>query len=335
MHTAVRSLVGMAGLVLAVASGGLATAAQQTTEYDITEPAMGCEEAHRITRRALERLHYKVADGPPATDTGSTIAAQRMGFWGEPEPVSVAISCTADGVQLVPRAAIPPCEQANRIMRKAVEKTGYAVTTYQPAALGGRGRIRGEKPEQEPLELIITCEVERNRVIIDTSSESPLMAADAGFYDAFSDFQRGFYAMFRAVVDEFAYRQSAYHQTQVANMDQVQIGIVPMLPTDVKRQFGDSLTALLPVRITLFNSTTSAYVLETDNIVLLADSGRRVKPAAPSEHTLPQPPLANLTLPPGGYVEGYLFYPSGVYTGARGFLTEQQGQEREGFSVQF
>ncbi len=335
MHTAVRSLVGMAGLVLAVASGGLATAAEQTTEYDITETKMGCEEAHRITRRALERLHYKVADGPPATDTGSTISAQRMGFWGEPEPVSVAISCTADGVQLVPRAAIPPCEQANRIMRKAVEKTGYAVTTYQPAALGGRGRIRGEKPEQEPLELIITCEVERNRVIIDTSSESPLMAADAGFYDAFSDFQRGFYAMFRAVVDEFAYRQSAYHQTQVANMDQVQIGIVPMLPADIKRQFGDSLTALLPVRITLFNSTTSAYVLETDNIVLLADSGRRVKPAAPSEHTLPQPPLANQTLPPGGYVEGYLFYPSGVYTGARGFLTEQERQEREGFSVQF
>ncbi len=335
MHTAVRSLVGMAGLVLAVASGGLATAAEQTTEYDITETKMGCEEAHRITRRALERLYYKVADGPPATDTGSTISAQRMGFWGEPEPVSVAISCTADGVQLVPRAAIPPCEQANRIMRKAVEKTGYAVTTYQPAALGGRGRIRGEKPEQEPLELIITCEVERNRVIIDTSSESPLMAADAGFYDAFSDFQRGFYAMFRAVVDEFAYRQSAYHQTQVANMDQVQIGIVPMIPADIKRQFGDSLTALLPVRITLFNSTTSAYVLETDNIVLLADSGRRVKPAAPSEHTLPQPPLANQTLPPGGYVEGYLFYPSGVYTGARGFLTEQERQEREGFSVQF
>lgn len=335
MHTAVWSLVGLVGLVLAVAGGGLATAAQQTTEYDITETKMGCEEAHRITRRALERLHYKVADGPPATDTGSTISAQRMGFWGEPEPVSVAISCTTDGVQLAPRAQIPPCEQANRIMRKAVEKTGYAVTTYQPAALGGRGRIRGEKPEQEPLELIITCEVERNRVIIDTSSESPLMAADAGFYDAFSDFQRGFYAMFRAVVDEFAYRQSAYHQTQVANMDQVQVGIVPMIPADITRQFGDSLTALLPVRITLFNSTTNAYVLDTDNIVLLADSGRRVKPAAPSEHTLPQPPLANQTLPPGGYVEGYLFYPSGVYTGARGFLTEQQRQEREGFSVQF
>ena len=105
MHTAVWSLVGTAGLVLAVVGGGPATAAQQTTEYDITEPAMGCEEAHRITRRALERLHYKVADGPPAPDTGSTLSARRMGFWGEPEPVSVAISCTADGVQLAPRAA--------------------------------------------------------------------------------------------------------------------------------------------------------------------------------------------------------------------------------------
>ena len=313
---------------------------EQTTEFDINEPQMGCEEAHRITRRALERLYYKVADAPPPADTGrqhvpSTITAQRMGFWGEPEPVSVTISCTADGVRVAPRARIPPCEQANRIMRKAVEKAGYAVTTYRPAALGGVGRIRGEQPGQKPLELTIACEVERNRVIIDTSSESPLMAAGSGFYDALSDFQRGFEAMFRAVVDEFAYLQSPHHQTQVANMDQVQIGIVPLLPADVTRQLGDMPAELLAVRITVFNSTTDAYLLETDNIVLLADSGRRVKPASASEHTLPQPPLANQTLAPGAYIEGYLFYPAGVYTGARGFLTEQRGREREGFSVLF
>lgn len=308
---------------------------EQTKEYDITEPQMGCEEAHQITRRALERLYYKVADAPPTADAGSTIKAQRMGFWGEPEPVSVEISCAADGVYLAPRATIPPCEQANRVMRKAVEKAGYAVTTYRPATLGGVGRIGGEKPDQEPLDLIITCEVERNRVTIDTSSESPLMAAGGGFYDAFSDFQRGFYAMFRAVVDEFAYRQSPHHQTQVANMDQVQIGVVPLIPPDIKRQFGDTLTELLPVRITVFNSTPDVYLLETDNIVLLADSGQRVKPATTSEHTLPQPPLANQTLTPGAYVEGYLFYPAGVYTGARGVLIEQRRQEREGFSVLF
>ena len=327
---------------------------EQTTQYDISEPHMSCEEAHRITRRALERLYYKVADTSPPADTDigrservirsrerrhvhslSTITAQRLGFWGETEPVSVKISCTADGVHLAPRAAIPPCEQANRIMRKAVEKAGYAVTTYQPAALGGVGRIRAEKPEQEPLDLTIACEVERNRVIIDTSSESPLMAAGSGFYDAFSDFQSGFATMFQAVVDEFAYRQSPHHQSQVANLDQVQIGIVPLLPADMTRQFGDMPAGLLAARITVFNSTTDIYLLETDNIVLLADSGRRVKPASPSEHALPQPPLANQTLTPGAYVEGYLFYPAGVYAGARGFLTEQRRQEREGFSVLF
>jgi hypothetical protein len=363
MQKAVRNLVLIAGVIMAVGGCGQDTeqgvkqgveqtkesdvaepqmgreevhqGVDQTKEYDITETQMGCDEAHQITRRALERLYYKVADAPPTTDTGSTIKGQRMGSWGEPEPVSVEISCTADGVHLAPRAAIPPCEQANRVMRKAVEKVGYAVTTFEPATLGGVGRIRGEKPEQEPLDLTIACEVERNRVIIDTSSESPLMAAGGGFYDAFSDFQRGFYAMFRAVVDEFAYRQSPHYQAQVANMDQVQIGVVPLIPADIQRQFGDPLTELLPVRITVFNSTTNAYLLETDNIVLLADSGQRVKPAAASEHALPQPPLANQTLTPGAYVEGYLFYPAGEYTGARGFLIEQKHQEREGFSLLF
>ncbi len=337
MRKAVQNLIGIAGVVIAVSGYGQdkEPGVEQTKEYDITKPQMGCDEAHQITRRALERLYYKVADTPPAADTGSIMKAQRMGFWGETEPVSVEISCTADGVHLAPRAVIPPCEQANRVMRKAVEKVGYTVTTYQPASLGGVGRIRGEKPEREPLDLTIVCEMERNRVIIDTSSESPLMAAGAGFYDAFSDFQRGFYAMFWAVVDEFAYRQSPYHQTQVANMDQVQIGVVPLIPGDVKRQFGEMLTELLPVRVTVFNSTTNVYLLETNNIVLLADSGQRVTPATASEHALPGPPLANQMLTPGSYVEGYLFYPAGVYTGARGFLIEQRHQEREGFSVLF
>ena len=174
----IRGTLLAAGGVMGFAAWGEAQekVLQQTKEYDITEAKMSCQEAHKVTRRALERLHYKVTDLPPTTEKGGTIKGQRMGFWGELEPVSVEISCNADGSHIAPRAEIPPCEQANRVMRKAVEEGGYTVRTFKPASLGGVGQIKGEKDGQDPVSLTISCEVERNRVTVDTSSDSPLLA---------------------------------------------------------------------------------------------------------------------------------------------------------------
>lgn len=317
------------------ASPAESTAKEQTTEYDLSEPKMSCAEADKITRRALERLHYKITDAPqPPADTGGDIKGIRLGFWGEKEPVSVKISCGPDGAQITPRAGIPPCEQANRVMRKAVEDSGYEVSLFKPAPLGGAGMVKGKKEGKDPVSVTITCAVERNRVMVDTSSDSPLLE-NSTFYQAFSDFQRGFYAMFKAVVDEFAYLESPAHQSKVAQMDQVQIGVVPLIAADIKREFGDKAKEVIPVRITVFNSTTSAYLLEADKIVLLSDSGKRVKPMQESNHALPGPVLPNQTVTPGAYVEGHLFYPPGAYTGARGSVVEQENKEREGFSIQF
>lgn len=308
---------------------------EQTKEYDITEPKMSCDEANTITQRALERLHYKVIKVQPASvEKAGMVKGQRLGFWGEQEPVSVEITCGETGVHLAPRAEIPPCEQANRIMRKAVEDSGYTVTNFKPASLGGAGMVKGKREGKAPVSVTIHCAVERNRVVVDTASDSPLLEK-SGFYQAFSDFQRGFYAMFRAVVDEFAYKKSAAYQSKVANMDQIQIGIVPLIPADVDKELGDKAKEVVPVRVTIFNSTTTAYHLESDKITLLAKSGKRVKPIPSSDQTLPAPALPDQTVTPGAYVEGYLFYPPGAYTGARGFLVEQERQEREGFSVEF
>ncbi len=311
------------------------TAKEQTTEYDLSEPKMSCAEADKITRRALERLHYKITGDPKTpTDMGGEVKGTRLGFWGEEEPVSVKISCDPDGAYIAPRTEIPPCEQANRIMRKTVEDSGYEVSLFKPAPLGGAGMVKGKKEGQEPVAVTITCAVERNRVMVDTNSESPLLE-NRNFYQAFSDFQRGFYAMFKAVVDEFAYLQSPAHQNKVAKMNQVQIGVVPLIAADIKREFGDKAKEVTPVRITVFNSTTSAYLLEADKIVLLSNSGKRVKPMTESDQALPGPALSSQTVTPGAYVEGYLFYPPGAYTGARGSFVEQENKEREGFSIQF
>ena len=310
-------------------------AREQTTEYDMNEPKMSCAEADKITRRALKRLHYKITDSPEHTvETDSEIKGIRLGFWGEIEPVSVKISCDPDGAHIAPRATIPPCEQANRIMRKTVEDSGYEVSLFKRAPLGGAGMVKGKKEGEDPVAVTITCAVERNRVIVDISSESALLQ-NRNFYQAFSDFQRGFYAMFKAVVDEFAYQKSSAYQSKVANMNQVQVGVVPLIAADIQREFGDKVKEFTPIRITVFNSTTSTYRLEADKIVLLSDSGERVKPMKDSDQTLPGPDLSDQTLTPGAYVEGYLFYPPGAYTGARGSFMEHDNKEREGFSIQF
>ena len=82
----------VASFVIGCVGVGESTAKEQTTEYDLTEPKMSCAEADKVTRRALERLYYKVTDAPKTpADTGGEIKGIRLGFWGEKEPVSVKI----------------------------------------------------------------------------------------------------------------------------------------------------------------------------------------------------------------------------------------------------
>ena len=74
-------VIGAVGVGESTAASAVAnTAKEQTTEYDLSEPKMSCAEAGKITRRALERLHYKVTDAPqPLADTGGDITGIRLG----------------------------------------------------------------------------------------------------------------------------------------------------------------------------------------------------------------------------------------------------------------
>ena len=82
------------------------------------------------------------------------------------------------------------------------------------------------------------------------------------------------------------------------------------------------------------NATAHAYTLKADKVTLQAASGERVKPLEASDDT-PTPVLISQTIAPGANVRGYLSYPPGSYTGARGFLIQEQTQSNEGFSVNF
>ena len=88
------------------------------------------------------------------------------------------------------------------------------------------------------------------------------------------------------------------------------------------------------VEVEISNATAHAYTLKADKVTLRAASGERVKPLEASDDT-PTPVLISQTIVPGANVRGYLSYPPGSYTGARGFLIQEQTQSNEGFSVNF
>ena len=88
------------------------------------------------------------------------------------------------------------------------------------------------------------------------------------------------------------------------------------------------------VEVKINNGTDRAYLIKANKVSLRAESGERVRPLEASEES-PTPVLTDQTIAPGAEVRGYLSFPPGSYTGARGFLIEERTQANEGFSVDF
>ena len=94
----------------------------------------------------------------------------------------------------------------------------------------------------------------------------------------------------------------------------------------------DSENFVVEVRIN--NGTDRAYLIKANKVSLRAESGERVRPLEVSEDS-PTPVLTDQTITPGAEIRGYLSFPPGSYTGARGFLIEERTQANEGFSIDF
>jgi hypothetical protein len=298
-------------------------------KYPIIDAALTCEQANRVSYRAVERLGYKVASLTPATaEQAGEIKGIREGVWGEQEPVTVKVTCPADGPHVDAHPDIAPCEQGNRISRFAIERQGYEVKEFTPAAMGKAGIVKGEKKGSAPLVITLFCS--RNEgVVMETSMDSPLLK-NKDFFLAISDFERGFFAMFKGerslIVSD---------QAPVLAGTQIQVMIKPLSSVESKIIFGADVMAVLPVQIEITNPTKRSYQVEADQVVLLTGSGRRVKPLTTSDKAFPAPAFTSKTIAPQSGAKGYLYFPPGTYTGARGALVEEQSQEREGFEVQF
>ncbi len=184
------------GIVAGVCALAFAGYTPKPRPYAIFAPSLSCEQAQQLAHRVVERLGYAATSPAPANESrASIIRGKREGVLG-PETVTVTITCGADGVHVNAEADVPPCEQANRIVRRTVERLGYTVTSHTPAAYGQRGVIKGtryEGREQDTVMLTITCDADA--VYVDTRSDSPVVAS-TDFTAAITDFRRGFFALF-------------------------------------------------------------------------------------------------------------------------------------------
>ena len=298
-----------------------------TDEYDVIDPDMRCEDANRFSVRAVERLGYEVTAFAPATDDAQgRIEAKQMGRWGGEENVSVAIACGPNGARMIPRSDVTPCEQANLVMHQAVKSSGFTITSYTPASLLHAGRIIGEKEGAEPTSVTITCYIERNRVEMETGEDSPVLK-NVDFYQALTDFHLGFFTAFNKLEERLA--------SNPADQDRLYVALRPLNVVDNQVVFGTKELDVLPLKVNISNPTRQTYLLETQRIALVDASGKRVKPISEGEAAFPAPSLTDRAIGPGANIQGYLYYPPGTYTGARGSLADQRNQEREGFSVEF
>ena len=222
------------------------------------------------------------------------------------------------------------CEQANRIAYRIVKDGGYISTglTLASAATQGvltgtksRGEIKGVQTRaagEDTVAVRITCGTDGVRAV--------------GYYG------KGPNSMNTGFPEYFAVRFSAMAELAEQGdapppADQTQVIVTPLKGFDAVLEFGAPVQAVLPVRVEATNTTARAYTLDIKQIILLTPTRERIAPLAENESTFPAPSLSSQTLLPGARITGYLYYPEGAYTGARGFLVEKDSKEREGFSA--
>lgn len=184
-----KSLLLIGGITAGVWSLAFAGYTQKPRPYPLIVPVLSCEQAQHLAHRVVERLGYVATFPTPIDENGeSVIRGERDGVLGR-ETVTVTLMRDADGMHANAEADLPPCEQANQIVRRTVERLGYMLTSYTPASYGKRGVVRGKRGEgraQDTVMLTIACD--DDAVYVDTQSDSPVVTR-TDFTAAITDFR--------------------------------------------------------------------------------------------------------------------------------------------------
>ena len=140
----------------------------------------------------------------------------------------------------------------------------------------------------------------------------------AGFGAMNRKFPEYFYERFIATADAL-HRYKPY-----VPPDSMQVSVTPLKGFDTRLEFGSPVTSVLPVRVEITNTTDQPYLLDATQFVLLTAEGKHINALQQNGTPFPVSPLTSQTLAPGARLKGYLYYPPGTYTSARGILVEER-----------
>jgi hypothetical protein len=271
------------------------------------------------------------------------------------------VACTPMHSQFAVRRSNLTCDQANRYAFQSMKSLGYTVSTFEPAAVGRPGVLRGSKSESSGRSashdgiVHIACD----------SSEVRLEAAEEQFLSQDLTFTRGFYLAFTGIADHST-AGAVYAEEQSGGVAEggVKFKIEPQLALETKLDFGEDLAAggILAVKVTVQNGSTQTYTLDpavielrprggSDKVmqVAIVDAAKAIARAAAAdlgegipgptpasiESMLRQRALVGRALKPGDRAEGFVYFPTGSYARARATLVDVESGESEGFLVEF
>jgi hypothetical protein len=273
---------------------------------------------------------------------------------------AVLAACASMQSQYNVRRSNLTCDQANRYAFQSVKSLGYTVTTFEPAAVGTPGVLRGTKSDEGR-----SSDHEGVVHIACDAAEVRLDAAEEQFLSQDMTFTRGFYLAFTGIADH-AVSGAAYAEEQSGGSASggVKFKIQPQLALETKLDFGEDLGAggVLAVKVTVQNGSAETYKLDVDAIELrsregtdkvlqmdiptaakavakatAADLGPGIPGPSPAtiESTLRERALKGRTLKPGDSAEGFVYFPAGSYARGRATLLDAATGESEGFLVEF
>jgi len=276
--------------------------------------------------------------------------------------LSTALSCTPPVRQYGLQNQRLTCAQANEYAFHTLQSMGFAVSAFDPAAVGHAGTIHGSRQERgvENVTVTITC-LSDGTANIDASVDSQLLGQ--------VDLKRGFYMAFTGVAAQTAIRETAAREEAQRPLEQkkekgLRVLLQPVAGQGAKLDFALDLAAdgILPVRVTINNASSRSYSLDPDDVALIQRDGTRVRPlpidevvervvaaeraksdgaaATPTDNAaitqrLHDRLLQTRAVSANQQLSGYLYFPLATYTKGRVTLEDQESEEAEGFVVEF
>jgi hypothetical protein len=276
--------------------------------------------------------------------------------------LSTALSCTFPIRQYALKEQKLTCARANDYAYRTLRAMGFAISAFEPAAVGRPGTIHGWREERTVQNVTVTITCRPNDTAdIDASEDGRLLGQ--------IDFKRGFYLAFTGVAAQMAVIEAAAREEAERPLEQkktkgLRVLLQPIPGQGAKLDFALDLgiDGILPVRVTINNASARCYNLDPDDVALIQRDGTRVHPlsidevvdrvvaaeraksdGAPSTTSgsadiarrLRDRLLKARTISAGEQLSGYLYFPLGSYSKGRVTLEDQASEEAEGFVVEF